>query len=388
MTNPAAMQSIMNDHLTHYAQHHRLSPQQHNACQRIDRCRTPALGGHVLHCGHCHHTQTHYHSCRNRHCPQCQRQASEQWCEQQCQQLLPVNYHHLVFTLPHTLNPWAQLHPEVIYQSLFKSAWAALKAFGEDPKRLNGELGVVAVLHTWGQTLGQHIHLHCLIPSGAWNADTHTWQGASPHYLFPVKALSKRFRGAMVSALRHQRSAGHLSRITRDFDATLDTLMTQDWVVHSKPHLNHSAQVLRYLARYTHKTAISDSRILEHTQNHVTFRYTDYQDRNRPKTMTLSPEEFLRRFLLHILPDGFMRIRHYGFLANCCRRKKLEQIRQALAQTHSTQHDVEGASSNPPATNSNPAHAEPAIPCPKCTAGHLSVILILHPDPGRQRGVP
>ncbi|MBL4622533.1 MAG: IS91 family transposase [Immundisolibacteraceae bacterium] len=384
MNNPTTMQSIINHHLTNYRDLKPLSPQQAKACQRIALCRTEAMGGDVVHCAQCDYEQTYYHSCRNRHCPQCQRQASQDWCERQCQQLLPVHYHHVIFTLPHTLNPWAQLHPAIIYQALFQAVWKTLKAFGQDPKRLGGQLGMVAVLHTWGQTLGQHIHLHCLIPSGAWNEETQSWHPAKSHYLFPVKALSKHFRGAMVSTLRQQYETGALSRIKRDFNMTLNQLMQCNWVVHSKPHLQNPETVVRYLARYTHKTAIDNTRITQLQNDHVTFRYKDYRDHDRHKQMCLPAVEFIRRFLLHILPDGFMRIRHYGYLANCCRRKKLDQIREALNQPAAGV-NVDSIPKNKTHTSGIPINTNhPPGQCPQCQTGQLYIICSITPK-RRQR---
>jgi hypothetical protein len=287
-----------------------------------------------------------------------------------------VPYHHVIFTLPHTLNPWAQLHPEIVYQALFQSAWKTLKAFGQDPRRLDGRLGMVAVLHTWGQTLSQHIHLHCLIPGGAWNEARQRWHPAKRHYLFPVKALARRFRGLMVSALRQQYDLGTLPRITRGVDVTLDHLMRHDWVVYSKPHLDTPETVVRYLARYTHKTAIDNARITDAQGDHVTFRYKDYRDHDRPKQMRLPALEFIRRFLLHILPDGFMRIRHYGYLANCCRRQQLDRIRAALDQTATEDSNAEGKASvsRTPSCSGHHQHQ-----CPRCRTGRLYIARSMTP---------
>jgi hypothetical protein len=274
-----------------------------------------------------------------------------------------VAYYHLVFTLPHTLNGWVQLHPEVIYRLLFRCAWQTLKAFGHNPKRLGGQLGMSAVLHTWGQTLIQHVHLHCLVPGGAMTNDGQ-WKAVKGSYLFPVRALSRHFRGNMVSALRHSAEMGELVRVTRpgEVDKVLDELMSHDWVVYTKHCLNHTASVIDYLARYTHRIAITNARIESVDESGVALRYKDYADGSRTKTMHLEGEEFVRRYLLHVLPKGFTRIRHYGFLAGCCRTQRLAQIREALAQPMPTEQAASKDSETP----------DP--PCPICKIGTLRLI--------------
>jgi len=378
MNNSASMQQVMNHGFAHYAQTHTLSSQQAKVCINISQCRTEVLGGEVLRCQQCETEQTHYHSCRNRHCPKCQKKASQAWCEAQRKQLIPANYYHLVFTLPHDLNGWAQLHPQEIYQMLFQSAWQTLKCFGEDPKRLGGELGTSAILHTWGQNLSQHIHLHCLVPGGAWNSKTQSWHAAKSNYLFPVRALSRCFRGKMISALRQAYEANKLPRIERDFSITLDKLMQQEWVIFSKAYLQRPDTIINYLGRYTHKIAIDDSRILSENAGMVDFAYKDYRDGDRRKHMQLQHDEFIRRFLLHILPSGFMRIRHYGFLANCCRQKKLPQIIEGIEgapeKAMSTSKTTSGRKVAPTELTENlPCY------CPKCKTGQLNVIKTIPP---------
>ena len=372
-----SLQSILADQLETYRQHHMLSPQQARACHRIGICRTAVLGGEQVHCDRCGFEQYRYHSCRNRHCPQCQRRASEAWCEQRTAQLLPVRYFHLVFTLPHTLNPWTELHPEVIYRALFQSTWSTLKAFAQDPKRLNGELGMVTILHTWGQNLSRHVHLHCLVPAGAWNEAQQQWHPAKSNYLFPVRALSRKFRGAMVSALRQAHQAQELDRLTdkQQIDDTLNQLMRSEWVVYTKANIQRPETIVNYLARYTHKIAIDDYRLIDSDEQHVRFRYKDYRDHDKQKVMQLQSHEFIRRFLQHVLPDGFMRIRHYGFLANRCRRQRLTAIRAALHTPKATT----SAEHNTPVPGSAPAHTQANCPCPKCKQGRLIVIATLAP---------
>ena len=325
---------IFDRFLPAYQRGHSLSPQQAKVLNCIDSCRTPVLGGQHRVCGRCDYEQDCYHSCRNRHCPQCQKMASAEWLERRREDLLPVPYFHLVFTLPHELNGWVQLHPEVIYRLLFKAVSHTLKVFGRDPRRLNGEVGMTLVLHTWGQNLTQHVHLHCLIPGGALSEDGTGWHAARSTYLFPVKALSRCYRGTMVRLLRQAWKRQDLNRIRQpgQVDEVLDQVMAKPWVVYAKPTSHRTDSVLTYLSRYTYRIAISDHRLESMDEASVSFRWKDYRHDGVKRVMRLAGKEFIRRWLLHVLPQGLMRIRHYGFLANCHRRRKLAQIRACLAQ--------------------------------------------------------
>lgn len=358
MTESITLQSLLQQHLSIYSRNHQLDGNRLKVCNHLLACHTPALGGLRYQCDHCEHEMPLYHSCRDRHCPQCQHRTSRQWRDKQQQAVLPVTYYHLVFTLPHELNGWVQLHPEVIYALLFKAVWKTLKAFGADKKRLNGKLGMSAVLHTWGQTLSQHVHLHCLVPGGALDNDQH-WHPAKSNYLFPVRALSRHYRGNFVSALRQYANRGDLNRITHqdEIDQVLNQLMQKDWVVYSRHCLNRTDSIIGYLARYTHRIAISNQRIIDINNDQVRFRYKDYRTEQQ-KVMSLDPGEFIRRFLLHVLPKGLMRIRHYGILANRCRKASIKIIRQTLAAP---------AADNQASTVSE----SPTYPCPKCRKGHL-----------------
>jgi len=322
-----SMQSVLQMHLSGYRQRHQLSPRQYQVCHHIMGCRTESMGSVRLQCTHCEQTQVHHYACRDRHCPKCQHQASVQWGKTQCEALLPVTYHHIVFTLPSELNAWVGLHPEVIYRLFFDSVWSTLKRFGENPKHLGGQIGVTSVLHTWGENLSRHVHIHCLVPGGALNEK---WISARGNYLFPVRALSRRLRGAMISALKEATNQGQLHRITTNVDETFDALMGKEWVVYSKPCEGRSKQVVDYLSRYTHRIAISDTRILSMSTNSVEFSYKDYRDDEKRKTLCLTADEFIRRFLLHVLPKGLVRIRHYGLLSNRSRREKIAHIRSLL----------------------------------------------------------
>lgn len=364
MTSAATLQ----DALSRFLHERRLDRHRRKVCNHLLACRTEAMGGERLRCERCGQEQHRYHGCRDRHCPQCQGRATRRWAERQRQAVLPVAYYHLVFTLPACLNGWVQLHPEEIYRLLFDSAWCTLRAFGRDPKRLGGQLGMSAVLHTWGQTLSQHVHLHCLVPGGVLTAEGR-WSAAKGNYLFPVRALSRHFRGHLVSALRQSAERGELSRITRpgEIDRMLDALMQRDWVVYAKHCLNHTDSVVDYLARYTHRIALTNARILKVDKKGVELRYKDYRDNNRQKKLLLAGEEFVRRYLLHVLPRGFTRVRHYGFLAGCCRTQSLEKIRAALAvaEPHVEQTDTD-------------SDAE-SYRCPLCKIGTLRRIGELHP---------
>jgi hypothetical protein len=364
MTETATLQKVLNRFLDPTG----LDAHRWKVCRHLPACRTPAMGGRERACDRCQSTSICYYGCRDRHCPQCQGRATRQWAEQQRDHLLPVPYYHLVFTLPHQLNGWVQLHPEVIYRLLFQATWQTLKAFAEDPKRLGGQLGMSAILHTWGQTLSQHVHLHCLVPGGVLKADGR-WQATRGTYLFPVRALSRRFRGCLVSGLRQAANGGELFRVTNpgEVNHLLDSLMRQEWVVYTKHCLNHTESVVDYLARYTHRIAVSNGRLLNMDEERVRLRYKDYRD-DRSKVMTLRGEELVRRYLLHVLPKGLMRIRHFGFLSNRHRRLKLTQIRSALALPTPEPSSVASAERTGPAMRS-----EDLERCPRGRVGGMRV---------------
>ena len=369
MTPSSGMVDVLERFLVSYKTSHRLSPQQAKVINSIQSCRTPALGGRVLACESCGYTRESYHSCRNRHCPQCQKQASDDWLARRREDLLPVPYFHLVFTLPHALNGWVQLHPEVLYPLLFEAVSNTLKRFGRDPRRLDGDIGMTLVLHTWGQNLSQHVHLHGLVPGGALSREGDRWHPARSTHLFPVKALSRAYRGLMVSLLRRAWQASLLFRLKSEIEvaAVLDTVMAQPWVVFAKPTQTHTEQVLAYLARYTHRIAISERRLVSVDEHGVRFRWKDYRNKGSAGSLCLTGEEFLRRWLMHVLPTGLMRVRHYGFLANCHRREKLRQIRRCLREDHVTP---------PKRVRHQPVEtvlASACLACPRCREGTLQV---------------
>jgi hypothetical protein len=328
---------VVRMHGTAFRAAHRFSAVQDRALRAIAACRTVALGGHIAQCEACGQLRYSYHSCRNRHCPKCQTLAKERWLAARRAELLPVPYFHVVFTLPHGLNALAQGNPRVIYALLFKSASETLIEFGENPRWLGGEIAATLVLHTWGQTLEQHLHLHCLVAAGALHADGH-WISSRRGFLFPVHALSQVFRGKFIAALTpafasHQlQFAGTTEPLAQPHAQRhfIAQLRSTPWVVYTKQPFASPEHVLDYLGRYTHRVAISNNRLLSTDGTTVRFRYKDYAHGNRHKVMRLEAHEFLRRFLLHVLPAGFMRIRHYGILANRTKSAMLAAAREAL----------------------------------------------------------
>lgn len=320
-----------------YRRTHRLSRAQRRAMRAIELCRTAALGGHREVCDRCGAERLSYNSCRNRHCPKCQAVATARWLEARRAELLPVEYFHVVFTLPHTLYDLLDRNARVIYSLLFRTAAATLSTFAHDPRHLGGDLGVTAVLHTWGQTLTQHIHLHCIVTGGALASDGSRWIAARPGFLFPVRALALVFRGKYLNALDRAAAAGQLFlpdalAAPGAFPAWLASLRQHDWVVYAQRPFAGPEQVFQYLGRYTHRVALSNERLLDLQDGVVRFRWKDYADGDRVKVMALPAEEFIRRFLLHAVPDRFVRIRHFGFLANRTRQTKLARCREVLRQ--------------------------------------------------------
>jgi hypothetical protein len=315
-----------------------------------------------------------YNSCRNRHCPKCQELARAAWVADRQQEVLPVEYFHVVFTLPQEIAAIALQNKKLLYAILFRASAESLSTIGADPKHLGAELGFLSVLHTWGQTLEHHPHVHCLIAGGGLAPDGSRWIACRPGFFLPVRVLGRLFRGKFLHHLikAHEKLVfhGRLAALRRPaaFRSYLRSLHRRDWVVYSKPPFGGPAQVLRYLARYTHRVAISNHRLMSLTSDCVTFTWKDYRRAGCRRTMTLRGVEFLRRFLLHLLPKGFMRVRHYGFLANRCRRTKLDRCRQLLATT--------------PAPPSPPCDemVDPDPPrCPECHRGRMTCILVFAP---------
>jgi hypothetical protein len=339
------------------------------------RCHTPELGGHLYRCADCGREHFVAHSCRNRHCPSCQRSGAEEWLAQQSESLLPVPYFHLVFTLPHCLNGVIRQNQCQLYKLLFDSASATLLEFAQH--RLKAQIGVTAVLHTWSQTLLDHYHLHCIVTGGGLRLDGRGWKSSNPHYLFPVRALSKMFRAKFLDGLGQLYRQGALSfhgllaPLSREdkFNELLAMACTPPWVVYAKKPFAGPRAVLAYLSRYTHRVAIGNGRLvaLDRAAATMTFHYKDYADRSRRKTMTLRLQEFLRRFSLHILPARFVKIRHYGLLGN---RQRREKIALARAELREAEPQATAAASAPP----QPAAGSLPTGCPHCGSARLWLI--------------
>jgi hypothetical protein len=305
----------------------------------IERCRTAALGGHRDQCDRCGHQTTFFNSCRNRHCPKCQTNAREKWLFARQQELLPAGYYHLVFSVPHALVPLMCQNKRVLFQLLFEASAATLLEVAADQRHLGAEIGFLSVLHTWGQTLQPHPHVHCVVPGGGLSPDHLRWIRSRNHFFLPVNVLSKVFRGKFVAGLRRafRQNRLHFFGFCRPlahekaFSAFLRTLFRQDWVVYAKKPFGGPEHVLHYLARYTHRVAISNHRLVEVTDTHVAFRWKDYAHHSKRRTMTLSHQQFLWRFLQHVLPRGFPRIRYFGWFANRRRGALLPLCRALLA---------------------------------------------------------
>jgi Putative transposase/Transposase zinc-binding domain len=316
----------------------RVSLGQLRAMSAIAACRTAALGGHVESCEDCAHTRIAYNSCRNRHCPKCQWSAAADWLAAREAEPLPVPYFHIVFTLPAEIGAIAYQNKAKVYGLLFKAAADTLTTIAADPKHLGAEIGFIAVLHTWGQNLDHHPHIHCIVPAGGIAPNGKEWVRCSPNFLLPVRVLSRLFRRLFTERLVALHGTGDLQffgDLTRlgtadTFTTYVAPLRKREWVVHSKRPFAGPRQVLAYLARYTHRVAISNSRLLSISEGQVRFRWKDYRQDGKPKVMTLAAGEFMRRFLLHVLPGGFHRIRHYGLFANNHRAQKIKLCRQLL----------------------------------------------------------
>ena len=384
MTRPLIeVADIFREHGPAYRAKHRtaLLPEQSRVMRAIEICRTAALGGHVEACLDCGHQRISYNSCRNRHCPKCQALASARWLEERQSELLPVPYFHVVFTLPEELAPLALQNKQVIYDLLFAAVSATLRWIASDPRHLGAEIGFLAVLHTWGQQLQHHPHIHCVVPGGGLSADGQRWKSCRADFFLPVKVLSKLFRRMFLEqserAFEQRRLSFHgkLSSLgeRRAFLELLSRLRRKKWVVYAKPPFGSPEQVLRYLGRYTHRVAISNSRLIKMKDGVVSFWWKDYRNGNLRRVMSLPAEEFIRRFLLHVLPRGFQRIRHYGLLSNRTGREKLEKARRLL-----------GAEQKPAATPVRDEEPEEVTGeslhrCPECGSARWRLMQILGP---------
>jgi predicted RNA-binding Zn-ribbon protein involved in translation (DUF1610 family) len=347
--------------------------QQLKAFRAIQRCRTAALGGHRDACPSCGYQAISYNSCRNRHCPKCQAQARERWLTARERELLDASYFHVVFTVPHELNVLALENPRLFYDLLFTASAQTVLEIASDPKHLGAEIGLIGILHTWGQNLLLHPHIHCVIPGGGFSPDHRRWIRPRYPFFLPVKVLSRVFRGKFLAGLKrlHRRKklqcAGPAAALadSQQFAKLLRRLHRHDWVVYAKPAFGGPMQVLRYLGRYTHRVAISNHRLLAFERERVSFRWKDYARGGKHGTMTLGATEFLRRFFLHVLPRGFVRIRHFGFLANRFRASRLALGRQLLTSSGSTEQELR--------TDDVRSESSSLWHCPRCGASMIVI---------------
>ena len=373
MTDPLEVADVFRAHgpAWRQTQHGHLSLGQLKVMSAIEQCRSAALGGHVLQCPACGHAQIAYNSCRNRHCPKCQASAARRWLEARQVDLLPVEYYHVVFTLPAPISAIAYTNKAVIYGLLFQIAAETLRTIVGDPRHLGARIGLTLVLHTWGSALTHHPHVHGIVPGGGLSPDGQRWVACKPGFFLPVRVLSRLFRRRFLETLAKAHAAGQLQfygdyAALADSDAFTDWLAPLrqcEWVVYAKRPFAGPAAVLAYLARYTHRVAIANSRLVALDERGVTFRWKDYRAKGRTKhkTMTLSAAEFIRRFLLHVLPSGFHRIRHYGLIANAGRRDNLARARELL----NVPPEVDDAAS----TGDGMAESgQPTYVCPDCGA--------------------
>lgn len=362
-----------------------LSGDQKRVLRDLSRCRTAALGGHKRRCDHCGHEEISYNSCRNRHCPKCQASSRAQWLEKEAQHILDVPYFHVVFTLPEELGPIALQNKRQLYGALFRAASQTLSTIARDPNHLGAEIGFLTVLHTWGQNLHHHPHLHCVVPGGGLSPDGSRWIPCRNGFFLPVRVLSRLFRKKFLALIEEIYAQGKLTLCGRllhlrdrpAWEATMAPLRKREWVVYSKPPFGGARQVLKYLARYTHRVAISNQRILSIADGHVRFRWKDYAHGHKQRVMTLEAGEFIRRFLLHVIPRGFVRVRHYGFLANRLRKAKLELahrlLRQSPIQEPSQSPSLPGDLDSKSGDDGDPL-------CPRCKKGRLAFLAEVPPS--------
>jgi hypothetical protein len=358
------------------AQHAHLNLSQLKVMSAIEQCRTAALGGHVLRCPACDHLEIAYNSCRNRHCPKCQARAAQRWLEERQADLLPVAYYHVVFTLPAPISAIAYTNKALIYRLLFEAVAETLRTIAGDARHLGAQIGVTLVLHTWGSALTHHPHVHGIVPGGGLSADGQRWVACKPGFFLPVRVLSRLFRRRFLEELSKAHGAGQLCFFgefaglsdAAAFADWLTPLRRCEWVVYAKRPFAGPEAVLAYLSRYTHRVAISNQRLVAMDERGITFRWKDYRIKEgmRIKTMTLSPAEFMRRFLLHVLPGGFHRIRHFGLLANGGRRENLAKVRALLQVAPKAMPETVNA-------EVSPTLAQPLLVCPECGAAMVIV---------------
>jgi hypothetical protein len=376
-----------------YRQQHgaSMSVAQWRVMNAIEVCRTAALGGHLERCDRCGYGRNAFNSCRDRHCPKCQCLARAQWIEQRQSELLDVPYFHVVFTVPEQIAAIAYQNKEVVYDILFQATAETLKTIAADPEHLGAEIGFFAVLHTWGQNLQFHPHLHCVVPGGGLSPDGQRWISCRANFFLSVHVLSRLFRRLFLEALQHAFDSGQLQffntleslRDRRPFAQLVERMKACEWVVYAKRPFAGPQQVLDYVGRYTHRVAISNHRLLDIDNDQVRFQWRDYRDGGQVKTMTLSAGEFIRRFLLHVLPEGFQRIRYYGWLGNRYRKEKLDHCRRLLGMRTPTPAEPTNSAEKNYRDRYEELTGHSLQQCPQCKLGRMLVAQILPPLPCR-----
>lgn len=393
MPRPALeVADVLRQHGQAYRETHRgsLSYSQLRVMRAIEVCRTAILGGHVEQCDQCGHQRISYNSCRNRHCTKCQSLAKAQWLEQRQADLLPVPYFHVVFSVPEQVAALAYQNKSVVYGILFQSVAETLRRIAGDRKHLGAQIGFLAVLHTWGQTLEHHPHIHCVVPGGGLAPDGEQWISCRPGFFLPVRVLSRLFRRLFLQKLNHAFQTGKLQFFTRlrplkdatEWNKYLTAARVHEWVVYAKRPFGGPEQALEYLGRYTHRVAISNNRLKELKDGSVSFAYKDYRHESKQKVMTLAADEFIRRFLLHVLPSGFQRIRQYGFLSGPSRAVKLARCRELL-----TGSAILGSLVCPQDWRARyeAVTGESLDSCPACHHGHMVTTDLLLPTRGEKQ---
>jgi hypothetical protein len=394
MTNQPRLEvaDVLREYGEQYLEKYGASPEQRRVLRAIQNCRTAVLGGHVNQCDRCGHQEISYNSCRNRHCPKCQGSARARWLEARATELLPLPYFHVVFTVPACLGPLILQNKRVMHDLLFGAVSATLLEVAANPRHMGARIGFLAVLHTWGQNLMHHPHVHCVVPTGGLSPDGSAWVHGRAGFFLPVRVLSRVFRGKFISLLKRASGQGklvfHGNLASLASPVALESLLNQsvksEWVVYAKPPFGGPEQVLKYLARYTHRVAISNGRLLHLEHGQVTFRWKDYAQGSRKSTMTLDAVEFIRRFLLHVVPPRFVRIRYYGFMANRYRAKNLQRCRQLIGQPQAPQAQEP---CEPDRALTEPGDKIEDACCPACKQGRMRIIgeLAKQHFPGLQR---
>lgn len=359
-----------------------VSFEQLKAINAIKNCRTDSLGGHIEVCDTCGNVHVSYNSCRNRHCPKCQGMAREKWIYDRQQDILPIKYFHAVFTVPEELYPIFRMNQKLLYDILFKASSQTLLELSSDKKYIGAQIGFISVLHTWGQNLMFHPHIHCIVTGGGLSENENSWRNSKKNFFIPVKVLGKKFRGKFLCYLKDEYYANKLklygdSYRLRDkfvFSGFIDNLFKKNWVVYCKKPFENESYVINYLGRYTHRVAISNSRIVDFKDKKVTFKWKDYKDNNKNKIMTLDASEFIRRFLLHILPKGFVKIRYYGLLSNRNRNLKLARCKNIFKiQIKGKEHRISAAELFKILTGKE------IDSCRKCKQGKMITVCTFHP---------